>query len=87
MSHLCIETNILLQMCTLGVYYSKPFICSDESKSPSFVFHPLGHSRARNKDVSTVIVGGIQRGEEGAATYHALASLDGMLINLCSRTR
>ncbi|PVD33762.1 hypothetical protein C0Q70_05022 [Pomacea canaliculata] len=53
---------------------------SDESKSPSFVFHPLGHSRARNKDVSTVIVGGIQRGEEGAATYHALASLDGTLV-------
>ncbi|KAK7486416.1 hypothetical protein BaRGS_00022340 [Batillaria attramentaria] len=53
---------------------------SDESKSPSFVFHPLGHNRVRNKEVLTVIVGGIQRGGGCTATYHALASLDGSMV-------
>lgn len=52
---------------------------SDDSK-PSFVFHPLGHNRVRNKDVLTVIVGGIQRGGGSSATYHALASLDGSMV-------
>ncbi|KAK7098697.1 hypothetical protein V1264_002941 [Littorina saxatilis] len=53
---------------------------SEETKSPSLVFHPLGHSRVRNKDVTTVIIGGIQRGRGCSSTYHALASLDGTLV-------
>ncbi|XP_076450003.1 KICSTOR complex protein ITFG2-like [Babylonia areolata] len=52
----------------------------EDGKSPSFVFHPLGYNRVRNKDITTVIVGGIQRGKGCASTYHALASLDGSLV-------
>ena len=51
--------------------------CSEDNKTPSFVFHPLGHSRVRNKDITTTIVGGIQRGGGCKSTYCALASLDG----------
>ena len=53
------------------------------------MFHPLGHSRVRNKDVSTVIVGGIKRGRGCTSTYHALASLDGgyLLIDIFQKLR
>ncbi|XP_041366472.1 KICSTOR complex protein ITFG2-like isoform X2 [Gigantopelta aegis] len=56
---------------------------SDEPKQQCLIYHPLGSSRARNKDVSTIIIGGISRDKkdksEPSSTYYALATLDGTL--------
>ncbi|XP_067654862.1 KICSTOR complex protein ITFG2-like [Haliotis asinina] len=57
---------------------------SEESTQQSFVYHPLGSCRARNKEVSTVIVGGIKRErkekDDKASSFYALATLDGSLV-------
>ena len=61
---------------------------SDDVFKPSIIYHPLAQVQMRNKDTSTVIVGGINRGrpsQSGSgedeinprATYYALATLDG----------
>ncbi|GFO50621.1 integrin-alpha FG-GAP repeat-containing protein 2-like [Plakobranchus ocellatus] len=63
----------------------------DDVFKPSIIYHPLALMQMRNKDTSTVIVGGINRGrpsqsgngvEEAkpGATYYALATLDGSLL-------
>lgn len=63
----------------------------DDVFNPSIIYHPLAQVQTRNKDTSTVIVGGINRGrpsQSGSgeedikprATYYALATLDGSLI-------
>ncbi|CAG5134568.1 unnamed protein product [Candidula unifasciata] len=55
------------------------------------IYHPLAHMQTRNKDTSTLIIGGISRGRSshspGSDTdpcpqpmYYALATLDGSLI-------
>ncbi|BFZ15765.1 hypothetical protein BsWGS_18804 [Bradybaena similaris] len=55
------------------------------------IYHPLAHMQTRNKDTSTLIIGGINRGRSshGASSdadshpqpmYYALATLDGSLI-------
>ncbi|XP_013065637.2 KICSTOR complex protein ITFG2-like [Biomphalaria glabrata] len=64
--------------------------CEEEIFKPNLIYHPLAHMQARNKDTSTVIVGGINRERVSqsssdselhtTATYYALATLDGSLI-------
>ena len=60
---------------------------------PSILYHPLAQVQTRNKDTSTVIVGGINRGKpsqfssgeeeiKARATYYALATLDGETLGL-----
>jgi hypothetical protein len=53
------------------------------------IYHPLAHMQTRNKDTSTLIIGGINRrrpsyvtssGSQPQPTYYALATLDGSLI-------
>ncbi|GFR90344.1 integrin-alpha FG-GAP repeat-containing protein 2 [Elysia marginata] len=63
----------------------------DDVFKPSIIYHPLAQVQTRNKDTSTVIVGGINRGRPSQSgsgedeikprsTYYALATLDGSLI-------
>ncbi|XP_059170642.1 KICSTOR complex protein ITFG2-like [Physella acuta] len=64
--------------------------CDEEMFNTSFIYHPLAHKQTRNKDTSTVIVGGINRERSAhstsdaesqlGSTYYALATLDGSLI-------
>ncbi|KAH9487536.1 integrin alpha FG-GAP repeat-containing protein 2 [Bulinus truncatus] len=71
------------------IFDAKEF-CDEEILKPSLIYHPLAHMQARNKDTSTVIVGGINREKNSlsssdpeihnTATYYALATLDGSLI-------
>uniref|UniRef100_A0A0B6ZR61 Integrin-alpha FG-GAP repeat-containing protein 2 n=2 Tax=Arion vulgaris TaxID=1028688 RepID=A0A0B6ZR61_9EUPU len=59
--------------------------------SYDIIYHPLAHMQTRNKDTSTLIIGGINRGRpsycqnsdtdsQPQPTYYALSTLDGSLI-------
>ncbi|XP_012935867.1 KICSTOR complex protein ITFG2 isoform X2 [Aplysia californica] len=66
------------------------FLDSSFDEDGYLIYHPLANSQIRNKDTSTVIIGGINRGRtshsstdsdppQSQATYYALATLDGSL--------
>ena len=81
-SHLCADPFEII-----GNMLQAPVPDSEDS---FIIYHPLAHSQIRNKDTSTVIAGGINRGRpaqdnktdsdsQPQATYYALATLDGSL--------
>ncbi|KAK6183662.1 hypothetical protein SNE40_011096 [Patella caerulea] len=55
---------------------------TQDQRDTFLLYHPLGLSRAKNRDISTVIVGDINPGKEDLdhQTYYALATLDGTLV-------
>lgn len=74
------RTYVTLTPSTGSLHGISPAAEGEEPKVSSFVFHPLGHSRVRNKEITTVIVGGISRGGGCSSTYCALAALDGNIL-------
>ncbi|CAL1547112.1 unnamed protein product [Lymnaea stagnalis] len=88
--HNCTEDTLDKAHGKLNHIFDALDSCDEELFKPNLIYHPLAHMQTRNKDTSTVIVGGINRERasqpnggavcQQGATYYALATLDGSLI-------